>query len=339
MMPKVSVLMPCYNAAKYIAEAIDSILTQTFADFELVIVDDGSQDASVAIITSYEDTRIRLIRHEINKGPAGAYNTALEQAHGAYLAILESDDASLPNRLETQARFLDEHPEVDVVGSFYRDMGKVKIWKFPLAHSEILGMSFFRIPVRMSTLMFRNNTPDKAPVRIDPFLSVVDDQDFVDKLMERGCLFANIPEPLVAYRRHDSSYSQKTFDQSDAKTTIIRKRSVRRWLPDCSERELELHCEIARRSLALSSKDAPAVAEWLYRLHTEAVARDVPQPDAFLRAMAAQWDQVCARWVSEGFGVAVRTFFSQPKLSKAAGLSGQAAFLARCLKWRGKLKK
>ena len=338
-MVKVSVLIPCYNAARYVSQAIDSILAQSFADFELVIVDDGSKDASIEAITRYTDTRIRLVRHGINKGVAEARNTAMKHAKGAYLAFLDADDTSSPDRLEKQVRFLDEHADVDVVGSFGRTMGKLKVWKCPLSHGEILGASFFKFPIWTSVLMFRKNILDRIPIRIDPSFLTAEDQDFIDQLLGGGCILANIPRVLFDRRLHDSNTSLKFSDLADKLTTIIRKRAVLRWLPNCSEQELELHCEIARRSLALSSKDAPAVASWLYTLHTQAVERAVPQPDKFLRAMAAQWDHVCARFVSEGFGIAAKTYFSQPKLVKAAGLSGQAAFLARCFKLKRKLKK
>lgn len=113
-MPKVTVAMPVYNDAAYVREAIDSILVQTLRDFELLIIDDGSTDATPDIISTYSDKRIRIIRFEQNKGRPFACNAALDAAQGEYFAWMDGDDISLPNRLEQQVAFLDAHPQIAV---------------------------------------------------------------------------------------------------------------------------------------------------------------------------------------------------------------------------------
>ncbi len=100
----VSIIMPAYNAEKYIAGAITSVLQQTYPYFELIIVDDASQDRTVEIVCSFNDERIKLIRHETNQGPGGARNTALEVAKGKWVTVLDADDQYLPNRLEVLVR-------------------------------------------------------------------------------------------------------------------------------------------------------------------------------------------------------------------------------------------
>ena len=105
-MPKVSVVMPAYNAEKYIREAIDSVLAQTFTDFEFIILDDGSTDATAAIIQSYEDDRIRFCPNERNMGVAATLNRALKLAQGEYIARMDADDVSYKNRLEMQLDFI-----------------------------------------------------------------------------------------------------------------------------------------------------------------------------------------------------------------------------------------
>ena len=96
----ISVIMPAYNAEKYIADAIKSVLQQTYPHFELIIVDDASQDRTVEIVCSFNDERIKLIRHATNQGPGGARNTAIEAAKGRWMAVLDADDQWLPHRLE-----------------------------------------------------------------------------------------------------------------------------------------------------------------------------------------------------------------------------------------------
>ena len=118
-MPAVSVVMPVYNGEKYVAEAIESILAQTFTDFEFIIVDDGSRDRSPEIISDYErrDDRIRFLAFEQNKGRAAAKNLGIEAATGQYIAGMDSDDVSLPQRLEKQVDFLRANPDIGVVGA------------------------------------------------------------------------------------------------------------------------------------------------------------------------------------------------------------------------------
>ena len=103
--PLVSVVMPVYNREMYVGAAIESILGQTFTDFELIIVDDGSTDQSVAIIQGYRDPRIRLIRFSQNKGVSAARNVGNHEARGEFIAVMDSDDIALPKRLEKQLAF------------------------------------------------------------------------------------------------------------------------------------------------------------------------------------------------------------------------------------------
>ena len=144
-MPLVSVIMPVYNGEKYLAEAIDSILVQTFTDFELLIVDDGSQDNSAEIIRSYEkrDSRIRFFQLERNVGSAAARNRGIASASGAYIALMDCDDVSLPKRLQKQVDFLQANPEIGAVGvcgqAVNEDMTKLLYdLNVPERHCDIL---------------------------------------------------------------------------------------------------------------------------------------------------------------------------------------------------------
>jgi len=114
--PKVTVLMPVLNAAAYLRQAVESILSQTFSDWELLIVDDASTDDSVALVETFTDERIRLVRNAVNCGVAATLNTGIELARGQYIARMDADDISLPTRIEEQAGYLDARPDLDVVG-------------------------------------------------------------------------------------------------------------------------------------------------------------------------------------------------------------------------------
>ena len=116
--PKVSVIMTIYNAGPYLKEAIDSIVAQTFDDWELIAIENGSLDESPAILTGYKDGRIRVFALPKNIGRTPALRYALQQAQGEYIAVLDADDVSHPERLKKQAAYLDQHLEVGLVGSW-----------------------------------------------------------------------------------------------------------------------------------------------------------------------------------------------------------------------------
>lgn len=115
--PRISVIMSVYNGEKYLREAIESILNQTFADFEFLIVNDGSTDGSLEIIQSYPDERIRVINNEQNIGLTKSLNRAIRQARGEFIARQDADDISLPNRFEEQIKYFDQHPETAMLGT------------------------------------------------------------------------------------------------------------------------------------------------------------------------------------------------------------------------------
>lgn len=333
-MPKVSVLIPCYNAVHFIGEAIDSILAQTLGDFELIVVDDGSVDDTAALIARYADARVRLVRLPENRGVAAARNEAIRHGTGEYFAFLDADDICGPNRLEIQARFLDTHPDIDVVGSAYRSLGKLKVWKAPAAHGTVAGEAFFKLPLRMSTVMLRKSALRGGRIFMNPAFLVSEDHDFVDQLLAAGSRFANLPQALVDYRTHAHNTSNAFAARGIGFADTVRHRAILRLLPDSTHEELALHDAIATRSPDLHAKDAPRVAAWLEKLYTAASLRQGEDARDFLRALARQWDQVCALFAREGFVTAVRCYYSRPLFYRAGGLAGQAAFIARCLKKR-----
>jgi glycosyltransferase involved in cell wall biosynthesis len=109
-MPKISVIMPTYNAEKYLREAMDSILAQSFKDFELIVINDCSADGTEQIVLSYQDPRIVYLKNEKNLGVAGTLNRGLQVANGKYIARMDSDDRSVPERFEKQLAYLEENP-------------------------------------------------------------------------------------------------------------------------------------------------------------------------------------------------------------------------------------
>jgi glycosyltransferase involved in cell wall biosynthesis len=201
--PQVTVLMSVYNGEKYLREAIDSILGQTFKDFEYLIIDDGSTDSSSDIIRSYTDSRIRLIQNEKNIGLTRSLNKGLKLAKGEYIARMDADDISMPERLEKQVRFLDEHKNVALISSsviFIDSCGKeVRRWDLATDSDEIKSI-FLRDQNQIlhPFSMYKKRCVEKVGMYREEF-EVAQDVDLWMRMIERYDI-ANVQEALGVYR-------------------------------------------------------------------------------------------------------------------------------------------
>lgn len=212
--PKVTVLMSIYNGQKYLRQAINSILGQTFKDFEFLIINDGSTDRSVEIVQSYKDSRIRLVHNDQNIGLTKSLNRGLELAQGEYTARMDVDDVSLPKRLEKQAQYLDTNPEVCVIGCWWRAIDDndafLSCVHLPVHSYECAFMMFEKgeQPVGHPCVMYRT-----AEIRrlggYNPEYCVTQDAELWFRVNAYGHSFANIPKILVLYRIHRHQISSK----------------------------------------------------------------------------------------------------------------------------------
>lgn len=211
MKPLISVLMPVYNAERYVAEAVESILGQTFTDFEFLIVDDGSTDGSLAILRRYaeQDNRIRLISRP-NTGLVIALNEMLGKARADLIARMDADDIAMPGRFAAQVAFLRDHPEVVCVGGRQQiiDASGRPLWVYhpPESDPEIQEVALSgRCPINHPSAMMRR----EAVLEVGGYreeMMPAEDLDLWLRLGERGQL-ANLPQVVLKYREHDRSVS------------------------------------------------------------------------------------------------------------------------------------
>jgi glycosyltransferase involved in cell wall biosynthesis len=213
MTPILSVLMPVHNAEPYLAEAVESILGQTFADFEFLIVDDGSTDRSRAILERYaaRDRRIRLTSRP-NTGHSVALNEMLARARGELVARMDADDVALPERFERQVTYLRAHPDVVCIGTAVQMIdraGRLLGEAHPgMDHAEIQRQAMAgRCPLNHPSVMMRRASL-AAVGGYRPEFQPAEDLDLWLRLGEVG-LLANLPEPLMRYRQHTASFSER----------------------------------------------------------------------------------------------------------------------------------
>lgn len=212
---KISVVMAAYNAEKYLKEAMDSILSQTFGDFELIVIDDASADGSGQILRGYaaKDSRVVVLVNEQNLGLTKSLNKGLSVAKGEYIARMDADDISVPDRFEKQVAFLDSHPDysfVSCIGRYIDEDGKEEQLRlFPETNEEIYAMMPKVDAVMHPGVMFRREDIRKIGDYCEDF-RVVQDYDLWFRGMAAGYKFYNIQEPLVLFRRNDSYNTRKS---------------------------------------------------------------------------------------------------------------------------------
>jgi len=207
--PKISVIMSVYNGEKYLREAINSILNQTFKNFEFIIVNDGSTDSSLDIIKSYNDARIVVIDQK-NTGQGIGRNIAIKHSNGEYIAILDADDISMPDRLQLQYDFLEKHPECVAVGSnaeiIDKDSNYVYTSNQALSWEEIKN-NLPSMPFIHSSTMYRKTAFDK--VGGYPDMRSAEDAVLFNKFAKIGEL-RNLPDVLIKYRICSTAVTTKS---------------------------------------------------------------------------------------------------------------------------------
>ena len=223
MPAKITVFIPVYNRQKYIAQTIQSVLDQSFKDFQLLLVDDGSTDNSVEIIRSFTDNRITLVENGRNLGIPQTRNIGLEYAEGEYLAILDSDDLMLKDRLKKQNKFLDTHADYAGVGSWSRyidDHGKITRWLVmrPISHDKIKASLLFHCAVHNRTFMARAALIKK--LRYDNEFRRCQDYELLHRISKQHKL-QNLPEILVSGRKHDQQITSSTTHLGDKLKKVI----------------------------------------------------------------------------------------------------------------------
>jgi glycosyltransferase involved in cell wall biosynthesis len=218
--PLVTVLMPVYNGEKHLAEAISSILGQTYRNFEFLIINDGSTDKSDEIILSYTDSRIKYIKNETNLKLIATLNKGISLANGKYIARMDADDIALPHRLQLQVSFLEKNQNVIVAGSWYECIGDIELTtQYPISHEEIKMEMLYHCPICHPSVMWRVNTYTKTPFCAE-YLHA-EDYDFWSRLIVLGD-FSNIPEVLLCYRIHPQSVSRSNQETQHENSIRVR---------------------------------------------------------------------------------------------------------------------
>jgi glycosyltransferase involved in cell wall biosynthesis len=205
--PRISIVMPVYNSEKFVAESIQSLLDQTYGNFELMIVDDGSTDATGDIIAGFKDSRIKVLKNDKNRGIVYSRNRGLAEISGEYYAPFDSDDVASKDKFEKQVDFLDNHPEYALIGSWSRLMDEKghlhhRHWKLDAKPEMIPSIMLFRNYFVHSSVLIRRQMMGK--IRYLPGYDIGEDYILLAQLAFKHPVY-NYPEFLTNYRIHSNS--------------------------------------------------------------------------------------------------------------------------------------
>ena len=237
--PQVSILMPVHNTAPYLREAMDSMLSQTFTDFELIVLDDCSPDNAEEILDTYDDARIVRYKGEKNVGLSNVLNVGVEMARGKYIARMDSDDISLPNRLKVQVDFLEKHPDIDLVSVAMQLFGaEEEVWVRERNPEKVKVNALFYSPVLHASSVWRKGSFERNGLRFRQEMVPAEDYDLWTRALVKGLKLVNLPDVLYRYRMHPTQATTQK-DKTSEKVRIVRRNYLKATLPSISEKGIE----------------------------------------------------------------------------------------------------
>ena len=293
MTPCVSVVLPVYNVAPYIEATIASILTQTFTDFELLVLDDCSTDDTVDKVQSIRDPRLRLMRNPHNLGRAGTDNAALAYVRGQYIAKMDGDDLCHPERLAQQVDYLDAHPEVNIVGSFMQNFGaSTYLNRYPTQPADTQVLTLFTLPTGNPSVMMRTNLFKDLGMHYDASLRQTEDYEFCARYLDE-LVIATIPRALVQYRVLPKVVKQEILAERARVAEQVQAQLFARWQLPVSAREQHIHSVVSLLDIPLGDLTLAEIEQWLCRLlaHNEQHPRF--DPIALRQGLGKRWFEVC----------------------------------------------
>lgn len=328
--PKVTVIIPAYNAEKYISKAIESILNQTFQDFELLIINDCSTDGGMKIVQQFEDKRISIIPTPTNTGSAGGCrNYGLAVAQGQYIAFLDADDWAYPERLAAQVDFLDKNPHYGLTGTWTEVFDSkyqfLTHFNLTIPDSHLAPRLLFHNCFAVSSIMLRRNL---VHFRFDGTYSPVEDYELWTRIAPDAKV-ANIHQYLVGYLEHEGGISKTQHDRLIKNARKVICNQLLRLGISPTEAELELHQQIAHLDVAINRQNLRAVNDWLVKLKKANETVQVFDQKAMNLVLSYYWFRLCSAHSSLG-SFTILLFINSP-LTKYLPLVNRLKLCLHCL--------
>lgn len=295
MPPRVSVVMSVHNGDQYLGDAVESILCQSFEDFEFIVIDDGSQDKSNSIIREFarRDERIRIIENNENLGLSTSLNKGIFAARGEYIARMDADDLSHVDRLRKQVDFMDANLDVGICGTWVQYFGlNDKVIKFPLYHEEIHALLLFQNVLIHPSIMMRSAEIKKHALYYDEDISYAQDYELWSRAVTQ-VNFANVNQVLLQYRLHSRGIGSRFNNEQFKIFDVV----FRRMLSDIglqpSDDEIRLHTKISANYLGSDLFFLRCSHHWLGKISNQNRISPRISPEILDQALGDIWARVC----------------------------------------------
>ena len=292
--PLVTVLMPVYNGAAYLKDAIESVLWQTYVDFVFLIVNDGSTDDTENIILSFNDSRIQYVKNAENLKLVNTLNKGLSLVRTKYVARIDADDVSLPDRLERQVSYMEQNPDVGVVGTWCRTFGEgiPAVIKYEVANSDICFRQLYQIQIVHPSCMMRMSVLNQLDLVYDESYLHAEDYELFTRLSHITKL-ANIPEILHLYRKHDEAVSILYKNQQKENSLRVIKREFSIVGVNISDLQAEDFCRLNYQDYRNIQMSATEMKLFLEHLVLANQSSQIFDESFFLEKLSDLWFSYC----------------------------------------------
>lgn len=296
-MPAISVVVPTYNAARYVGEAVASVLAQDFGDFELLLIDDGSTDDTAAVVSQFAaDPRVRLLRNEHNMGLIATLHRGYSECRAPLIARMDSDDICAPDRFRLQAELLRERPDLAIVGGAIRFFGNVapNVFTFPASHADIHAAMLFYCPLAHPALMFRRELLDEALIRYDDAFRHAEDYHLWSRLLLQ-VKAGNLTQVVLDYRLHEKQVSSDLSDKQYAASLRVRRQMLQECGIEPSDEEVALHESVILERPIERVDYLAALSAWFQRLEAANCKSGYWNSDALHRLLKGKFLETAVR--------------------------------------------
>jgi len=332
--PAISVIMSVYNCEQYLQESVESILDQTFHDFEFIIIDDCSTDNSLKLLERYrdKDERIILLRNSENIGLTKSLNLMLEIAQGKYIARMDADDISMPERFSKQYEFMENNPEIGVLGTNIRYFGNYNADSdLPTRDKNIKAELLFRDVIMHPTVMIRRSVIDENKLRYDEDFRISQDYDLWCRMISLT-EFANLPDLLLKYRFVDSNLTNSTkteYRESFLKKIFINQ--LKRLGINPSYEDSRFHIILASQKKISKIDDLSGIRFWLDKIANINKENLFYDQAIIENTLSKYWFTICTD--STGFGLKTLLIYWKLKFKNQhnPGLKLKIRFILKCL--------
>lgn len=338
MTPRVTVLMPVYNTASYLREAVDSILNQTFTDFEFLIIDDASTDGSIDIIKSYNDPRISFTEKPENTGYTNSLNMGLEMARGEYIARMDSDDISLPERLEKQVAFMDANLEVGLCGTASLSFGyQNNVNKVVSGHNHLKAKLFFGNHFCHPSIVFRKTVLEKNDLKYDLQFEPAEDYAFWIKLA-RITKVDNLTDILINYRTHTNQISLKKENRQFELANFLKIKQVEELGIIYTLEEAAMHLSLLKDNLPATADNLQKAYNWINKLYQYNTKKNLFEQKLFESFLHDKWIKLICNIVSYNHSLLYLMFSSRLPFFSLLTVKEKITFLPKCLlQWKTRI--